>query len=193
MKWEKWRDKVEEWTSVLNRPKYLLLIGGVGVLLLLIGNALSLSGDEEETAEEKIHRKEGALDKIKAYETYYEEELKTILESISFVSDVQVMVNVDATEKMIYEMNESTQTQVTKETDEDKQRRVEDEAVDKELAVINESGESGPVATTTKKPNVSGVSVTASGVENIKVKEWVVEAVTRALDVPSHRVSVIPK
>lgn len=43
------------------------------------------------------------------------------------------------------------------------------------------------------KPKIVGVLVVAKGAEDIKVKTMIVEAVTRALDVPSHRVSVQPK
>ena len=45
----------------------------------------------------------------------------------------------------------------------------------------------------TKKPEIRGVLVVAKGAENIQVKKWIIEAVTRALDVPSHRVAVMPK
>lgn len=44
-----------------------------------------------------------------------------------------------------------------------------------------------------EKPAVAGVLVVAEGVENVQVKAWVVEAVSRVLDVAPHRVSVMPK
>ncbi|UOQ42559.1 hypothetical protein MUN89_11240 [Halobacillus salinarum] len=50
-----------------------------------------------------------------------------------------------------------------------------------------------PLLTKTEKPKVSGVFVTAKGVDQLTVKGWVVEAVSRVLDVPSHRISVLPK
>ena len=51
----------------------------------------------------------------------------------------------------------------------------------------------GPIISETKKPSVRGVLVVAKGAENIQIKKWIIEAVTRSLDVPSHRVSVMPK
>jgi stage III sporulation protein AG len=50
-----------------------------------------------------------------------------------------------------------------------------------------------PVVVETKKPDIRGVLVVAKGAENIQVKKWIVEAVTRVLGVSSHRVSVVPK
>jgi stage III sporulation protein AG len=44
-----------------------------------------------------------------------------------------------------------------------------------------------------QKPAIRGVLVVAKGAENIQVKKWIIEAVTRSLDVPSHRVAVMPK
>lgn len=50
-----------------------------------------------------------------------------------------------------------------------------------------------PLVVETVKPSIKGVLVVAKGAEDIKIKSMIVEAVTRALDVPSHRVSVQPK
>ena len=50
-----------------------------------------------------------------------------------------------------------------------------------------------PVVIETKKPAIRGVLVVAKGADNIQVKKWIIEAVTRSLDVPSHRVAVMPK
>ncbi|GAF16583.1 stage III sporulation protein AG [Bacillus sp. JCM 19046] len=44
-----------------------------------------------------------------------------------------------------------------------------------------------------EKPAVAGVLVVAEGVDNVQVRAWVVEAVSRLLDVAPHRVSVLPK
>lgn len=50
-----------------------------------------------------------------------------------------------------------------------------------------------PLVISKEKPAVAGVLVVAEGVENVQVKAWVVEAVSRVLDVAPHRVSVMPK
>jgi stage III sporulation protein AG len=50
-----------------------------------------------------------------------------------------------------------------------------------------------PIVLETKKPVIRGVLVVAQGAENIHVKQMILEAVTRVLDVPQHKVAVLPK
>ena len=110
------------------------------------------------------------------------------------LQDVKVVIYVDASEKKEFEKNKVTQKQVTEETDQEGgKREVEDTSVDEQLVIIKNGDKEGPIVVETKKPKVSGVLVVAKGAENIQVKKWIIEAVTRALDVPSHRVSVMPK
>lgn len=133
-------------------------------------------------------------DIIKTYEDAYENQLKEALEGIQGVGDVTVVVNVDATEKQILEKNSKTQTQTTDETDrEGGKRNVEDSSKEDSLVIIREGDNEVPIVVETKKPEIRGVLIVAKGADNIQVKKWIVEAVTRALDVPSHRVAVMPK
>lgn len=128
------------------------------------------------------------------YEVYLQNEMKEALEMIAGVDDVKVVIYVDATEKKEFERNKVTQKQVTEEADQEGGKRVvEDTSVDEQLVIIKDGDKEGPIVTQTVKPKVNGVLVVAKGADNIQVKKWIVEAVTRALDVPSHRVSVMPK
>ena len=127
---------------------------------------------------------------IDDYERTYETQLKEALDAIVGVEDVTVVVNVDATEKKVLEKNRNTQTQITDETDrEGGKRKVEDQSTEEQLVIIQNGEKEVPIVIETKKPEIRGVLVVAKGAENIQVKKWIVEAVTRSLDVPSHRVS----
>ncbi len=64
---------------------------------------------------------------------------------------------------------------------------------DEQLVIIRNGDKEVPIVIETKKPEIRGVVVVAQGAENIEVKKWIIEAVTRALGVPSHRVAVMPK
>ncbi len=128
------------------------------------------------------------------YEYTYEKQLRETLEQIVGVSDVTVMVNLAETETQIFERNKSTKEQKTDETDrEGGKRKVEDVTRDDEVVIIRSGDKEEPLVARIEKPAIRGVLVVANGVENIQVKTWVVEAVSRVLDVPSHRVSVLPK
>lgn len=50
-----------------------------------------------------------------------------------------------------------------------------------------------PIVLKKLKPQVRGVLVVAKGAENLKVKAAMIEAIQRVLDVPMHRISVMPK
>ncbi len=187
---------------------YLLLLLVFGSGIMLLGNLFirneAVTEDlavfnqqekpEEEAAEVFADKKSSGNNEIEAYEQAYENQLKEALDAIVGVSDVTVVVNVDSTEKRVLEKNSKSQNQVTEETDrEGGRRKVEDHSNDDQLVIIQDGEKEVPIVIETKKPAIRGVLVVAKGADNIQVKKWIIEAVTRVLDVPSHRVSVLPK
>ena len=70
---------------------------------------------------------------------------------------------------------------------------MEDQSQEEQLVTVREGDEEVPVIIETKKPVIRGVLVVAGGAENMTVKNWIIESVTRVLDVPSHKVAVMPK
>lgn len=192
----------------LSKYRYALIIFAIGIAFMLVSNILSNSSSstkkedltvfnqqKNEEAEPTFSQKGNELtDELQEAENYYENQLKEILQSAMGVDDVEIMVNLDATESKVYEKNTTTQTQVTNETDrEGGERKVEDTSKDEQLVITRNGDTETPVIVKTKKAEVRGVLVVAAGADNIKVKTSIVEAVTRVLDVPNHRVSVLPK
>lgn len=194
------------------KPPYrniaILFLAGI---LLMISSLFINRGDETEnttnavfeTASKDVNKevaetfgsagskKAGAIASI---EKAYESELKDTLETMSGVSDVSVIVNVDSTEEKVYEKNAVSQHQITEETDRDGgERKVEDFSTDEKVVVIREGDKEVPLIQQTKKPTIRGVLIVAKGAGNMSVKKEIVEAVTRVLDVPSHRVAVSAK
>ena len=185
---------------------YLLIAVVLGVAVMLMGNLFgqgSGPGQAVQTASEAAEEQEvptfGQKNTeetgiIKVYEKEYESQLKEALEGIVGVEDVTVVVNVDATEKKILEKNTVTQSQSTDEVDrEGGKRGVEDLSKDEQLVIIKKGENETPIVLETKKPAIRGVLVVAKGADNVQVKKWIIEAVTRVLDVPSHQVAVMPK
>ncbi|SFC41610.1 stage III sporulation protein AG [Bacillus sp. OV322] len=186
---------------------YVLIVILFGAGIMMISNLMSQrqSGDSASTAvfsnqSEKTDvaafgRKDDSGSKTtKNYEKNLQNELKDALESIAGVEDVKVIVYADSSERKVFERNKTTQKQVTDETDkEGGKRTVEDTSVDDQLVIIKGGEKEGPIVSETQKPKISGVLVVAKGAENMQVKKWIIEAVTRSLDVPSYRVSVMPK
>jgi stage III sporulation protein AG len=184
----------------------VVLILGIAIMLasnfitsdqgLSTEQALPVFNEKEESKDvEAFGRRNDSTDQsIVDYEKNYENQIKEALESIAGVEDVTVVVNVDASERKIYEKNYVTQKQITDETDREGGKRiVEDSSKDEKLVIIRNGEKEVPIIQETKKPAIRGVLVVAKGADNIQVKKWIVEAVTRALDIPSHRVAVMPK
>ncbi|PLR99884.1 stage III sporulation protein AG [Bacillus sp. T33-2] len=186
--------------------QYLLVVLLFGLAIMVAGNMFTSKkssvgevpvykeGDSQEDVAAFGHKKTSENNQITDYEAAYETQLKEALEGISGVGDVLVVVNVDSTERKVLEKNTVTRSQTTDETDrEGGKRNVEDASVDEQLVIIRNGEKEVPIVLETKKPAIRGVLVVAKGAENIQVKKWIIEAVTRSLDVPSHRVSVQPK
>jgi stage III sporulation protein AG len=185
--------------------QYLMIVVLFGAAIMLIGNILGDKNPDmavtatkdagtEEDAAVFGQKKSAGNDVISEYEEAYEAQLTEVLEGINGVGDVTVFVNVDATDKKVLEKNTVIQSQTTDETDrEGGKRKVQDASQDEQLVIIRNGEKEVPIVLETKKPEIRGVVVVAKGAENIQVKKWIIEAVTRALDVPNHRVAVMPK
>ncbi|KEF37412.1 stage III sporulation protein AG [Schinkia azotoformans MEV2011] len=197
----------DEKTKDKNYQKYLLVILAIGVAFMLISNLLPSGNSSEKAApvlgsvnsEEKDaavfgQKKVEGSGEMADYEATYENQLKEALEHIVGVEDVTVMINLDATETKVLEKNTVFQSQQTDEVDrEGGKRKVEDMSRDEQVVIIRNGEQETPIVLKTKKPEIRGVLVVAKGAENLKIKQMIIEAVTRVLDVPNHRVSVLPK
>src|SRR5690625_6668223 len=108
-----------------------------------------------------------------------------MLEKIKGVSEVEVMVNLDATNSKGYEKNLIKGQQTTDESDEHGGiRKVEDQTEETQVVFVREGDREIPLLVQTKKPDVRGVFVVAKGVDHATVKMWVIESVAKVLDVP---------
>ncbi|MBM7660892.1 stage III sporulation protein AG [Bacillus mesophilus] len=191
----------------LSKYHYAIVILAVGVAFMLVSNILSDSSSSAPANELEVFNQEKSEDQptfgqkssdtedvLREVENHFETQLKEILQSAVGVDEVEIMVNLDATESKVFEKNVTSQTQLTDETDrEGGKRKVEDTSKDEQLVIIRNGDTETPVVINIKKPAVRGVLIVANGADNIQVKKNIIEAVTRVLDVPSHRVSVLPK
>lgn len=192
-----------------NSPlQYVAVVLCVGVALMLFSNFSKSTNTSESVPvfrEEMVktdndvsafvnNKGDNQTNSMLDYEHQYEKQLREALEEVAGVSDVSIMINLAETETQVFEKNSSVRQQNTDETDrEGGTRKVEDISRDDQVVIIRSGDKEEPLIVKTEKPSIRGVLVVANGVENIQVKTWVVEAVSRVLDVPSHRVSVLPK
>ena len=191
-----------------SKYQYLIVVLLAGVAIMLVGNVFSNNTSQEGQSAQTFSNNNDSEEDVPAlgqkksedtlsmndFERMYETQVKEALDQIVGVSNATVMVNVASTATQVYEKNRVEQKQTTDETDrQGGKRKVEDSSVDEQLVILREGDKEVPLISQTEKPEVTGVLVVARGAENIQVKQWIIEAVTRVLDVPIHRVAVLPK
>lgn len=184
-------------TEQNNKRNYFIILFFIGILLMVVSSFFSNNKEQKEieTVLQTSEKKETLSNQtMREFEKQYEKELQLALEEIMGVEDVTVIITVEATEKKVFEKNTNLKNQVTNEEDSNgKSKQVEDQSHDEQIVLTREGDKEVPIVQEIRKPEISGVLVVAKGVENIQVKKWMIEAVTRVLNVPNYKVAVIPK
>ncbi|MEK4973185.1 stage III sporulation protein AG [Niallia sp. FSL R7-0648] len=189
------------------KTTYIVIVVLFGAAIMLLSNmffkdnnkAQEVAAYNNEASSEEVEETFGQKANssnltIADYEEQYKKEIKEAISAIAGVKDAIVYVNIEGSEKKVYEKNQSQTIQKTEEKDTQGGNRNVEETSNEETVVLVPNGDKQvPLVVETMKPKIAGVLVVAKGAGDIKVKTMIVEAVTRALDVPSHRVSVQPK
>lgn len=192
--------------------RWLILIGLIGAALLMIASYLNVktvtppedpatpSPKAEDTAQQTALLSGGdddAKDPFFDIESSLETRLKDMLEQIVGVGTVSVMVSVESTDETVVQVDEKTMQQLTDETDRNgAKRHITEITKEGQVAMYEVSGSSGgrnPIVVKRLRPEIRGVLVVARGAENATVHRIIVEAIARGLDVPTHRISVVPR
>lgn len=179
---------------------WILALGFLGIILLVVPSfrvkkeveqePLPLHPTNQNVSEPKLSDEASMQD----YENKYEIELATVLSRIVGVDDVSVLVNLDSSEEEVFATDVRETEQVTNEADKrGGNRSISQNSNDKKTAYYRTENGDKPVVVKKLKPRVRGVLVVARGVENLQVKAIVIEAIQRTLDVPMHRISVLPR
>jgi stage III sporulation protein AG len=197
-------------TTVGNHPiskktGYIIVLGLIGLMIIILSNFFSPAKEEVEldptinspqTEDIEVTSAEESplTSDVAELEKNYEQDLQGMLNKIQGVTDAEVMVNLESTKVNIYEKNLIIGEQSTDENDRNGgTRKVDDRTEESQIVFVRQGDKEVPLLVKTERPKVSGVFVVAKGADHATVKSWIVEAVSRVLDVPTHRVSVMPK
>lgn len=204
---EQWLSGGPAGTRKLKTFRWLLLIVLVGVGLMIINNftfktvpevdpnasgrASPQTTDIKETFNGTSKKEKTAFSD---FEEEYEARLRDILQHIVGVGTVEVLVTIESTEEAQLDKNINDTQQVTNENDhKGATRHITDVSRSGESVLYSSSGDQTPYVLKYTKPKIRGVVVVANGAENLTVKKLLLEAVERGLDVPSNRISVLPR
>lgn len=184
--------------------RWLLLLGLAGAAFMILSSFISIKevdpiGTGRASPETPAQPAFGSGSKdrspFREYEEAYQNQLKEILTKIVGVGEVEVLVTIDSTEETVVERNTKETQQTTNEKDQHgATRHITDINRDGEVVLYEVSGGGKqPLVTKTIKPKIRGVVVVAKGAENLTVKKMISEAVERGLEVPAHRISILPR
>lgn len=185
--------------------RLLLLLGLLGVALMILNSFLNVKtvgppqeeqeGGPSPPAEQAFANKTGG-DKsgFREYEDAYEGAIKDILQKVVGIGEVEVLVTIESTEETIIHSDMKETQQITNEKDQNgSTRHITEISRSGEVVLYEASGGQTPIVLKKIKPRLRGVVVVARGAENLTVKQMIAEAVGRGLDVPAHRISVLPR
>lgn len=188
---------------------YVLVLALAGLLLMMIGNIFSSSSSDsndemnlqqqtennlQQQSREANSEEANVTSDMEELEEIYKKDLEAMLNKVQGVSEAEVMINLDSTNVKVYEKDLIKSQQTTDESDRNGgTREVEDHTEEAQTVLVRQGDREVPLLIETKKPDVRGVFVVAKGADHASVRSWIVEAVSRVLDVPTHRISVMPK
>ncbi|WP_310829448.1 stage III sporulation protein AG [Paenibacillus pedocola] len=207
-----WLKKLEQWAGGgSGSPKrshtfrWLIILGLLGAAIMLFNSFVNVkkldsenTGREppvSETSQATLQQGDmGSPNSFDGIEQAMEERTKEILEKIVGVGTVDIMVTVDSTEEIVVQRNMNDSQQQSEETDASGGKRHTTQYTrDGEIVTYSQSGDETPIITKRIKPQVRGVLVVAKGAENKVVRGLIEEAIQKGLNVPSYRISVVPR
>ncbi len=201
---EKYREKhnnsYREKKGIFQYADYkLFILALLGILLMLFGSFFSsteprglLSRGEEELSPQEIQYQ--GQDKVSP-EKKLQESLEEVLSHVQGVSNPSVFINFNSGTQKVFASDFEENLKETQEQDNEGGVRDTTE-LNKRAEIVIKRGSQGeeiPLIIEEIYPQIQGVLVVAEGVENPNRKSQILDAVKAVLDLPPHRVVVLPR
>lgn len=206
-----WFKRLEQWIAGGNGGakkisvfRWLIILGLVGVAIVLFSSFVNVKKVDNENigrepptntpTQETFQNTSAQPDTFGSIEEVFENNIKEILEKIVGVGTVDVLVTVDSTEEIVIQRNVKDSQQNSEESDANGGKRTTTQYTrDGEIVTYDSSGSETPIITKKVKPQIRGVLIVAKGAENQVVRNLVIDAIAKGLNVPSYRISVVPR
>lgn len=166
------------------KNKYALIgLGLAGILLLVLPGSCSQDTRPPDTG--------GLLPLESNYQLRLQEELEDMLARIHGVGKVSVLLTLEDEQEVVYAINQEERRRTTLEDDGQGGTRETIEYDRRgQLVIVRSGGSEQPVVIKILKPRVRGILIVASGADDLRVRENIINAVQAVLDIPSYRISV---
>ena len=167
--------------------KAIVCAGLLGIALILLSGFFTQNVKNEVKAEPK----ESISTTLTKYENDLEQGLAEIISSIDGAGKTKVLITMDSTVEQVYAADKNIAQKNSSNTKEADTANNKDITADSSYVTVELSdGTQQTVLVKEIQPKVRGVLVVSSGGDNSVVKEKIIDAVTKALDISSSKVSV---
>lgn len=178
--------KLNDFTKNPKFVRIIIVLGLVGIGLILLSGLLpDKTNDEDNQTNSQV-----AYVSLAQYENNLEQSLADIISSIDGAGKTRVMLTMDSTVEQVYATDKTMSQKDTVNSGEATETNKDTSANSTYITVELSDGTQQTVLLKEIQPRVRGVLVVCSGGDNSVVKEKIVDAVTKALDISSSRVSV---
>lgn len=167
--------------------KAIVCAGLLGIALILLSGFFTKNVKNEVKAEPK----ESISTTLTKYENDLEQGLAEIISSIDGAGKTKVLITMDSTVEQVYAADKNIAQKNSSNTKEADTANNKDITADSSYVTVELSdGTQQTVLVKEIQPKVRGVLVVCGGGDNSVVKEKIIDAVTKALDISSSKVSV---
>lgn len=197
---EKMKSRMTKWL----RKDNLLILLLSGVLLVVIALPTGKSSQKQQTdaaqgqtagSPDSIDRNSDpgstCFEDMEEYAACLERRLEDMLSHISGVGAVQVMITLKASQELVVEKDQQTQSSNTTEEDNQGGRRYIGQVNQSESTVYHSSGNNEPYVVKTLLPQVEGVVVVAQGAGTGNINRNITDVVQALFDVEIYKVKVV--
>ena len=174
---------------------YAELVGGI-ILILIVTviaiNTILADDDKKETSKDSnTVNNTTVAETTQVTNNSLEERLEGILAKINGVGKVDVLINYSESTEVVAMYNENIKETSTEEQDESGGTRVITENdIQRDVIFQEDNGEKTPITQKTIMPKIEGTIITAEGAGDANVKENIIQAVSAATGLASHKIQV---
>lgn len=170
----------------------VIVLAGLGVVLMILSNYFNTDTNVSNplpvaTVEKHMETQETNEENI------MEKRLQTMLEQLPGVGRVEVMIVFDASKQLVIQQNVENNQQVTEEQDRNgATRQIHEQSKQSQTVMQQSAGSQQPLVVQTIQPKIRGVLIVAEGAAKQSVKQMILEAVRKGLDVRLSAISILP-
>lgn len=172
---------------------YLLLILLILGIILMFSSSFLTSGakDTPSPLQPPAQIPESSA---KVYEEELTNSLQNVLEKIEGISKAEVFINFETSEESFFaQTHEESSRETTENDSEGGVREIYETSYNQDYVLLRDAnGSEKPLLLSENMPGISGILVVAKGTENHLLRLKVVRAIQSLLNLPAHRIAVLP-